>query len=947
MSPSTKSSTRPDQEQSAQLLASIVEYSQDAIISTTLTGSVASWNRSAERMFGYSAAEILGKPIGILTPPELRSECSKHMRAVKAGRSVDQLETVRLAKGGDRIAVSLTVSPVKDAEGNLNGLSTIIHDIREREAVAATDHNSEELFRQFAENIQEVFWMIEVATGQALYLSPACEEIWGRTCSYLRKHPAARLDAIHPDDREHAEATFRRQLKGEALDNEYRVVRPGGAVRWVRDRAFPIRDNAGRVFRIAGVAEDVTHRKEAEAALNRSERRFERLAEADVIGVFCGDSSGLIHEANGAFLQMFGHTREDLSAQSIHWDRKTAPGYEHVTRSIHEQLAGTGRAVPAETRYVRKDGSQFPALVGLASLETGADEAIGFVLDLTQVEEAREALRKSEEQFRQLAENIREVFWMIDAASTQVLYVNPAYEDVWKRTRDSLYQNSVSWTESIHADDKDGAVAIFERQLTGEIVDNEFRIVQASGDTRWIRNRAFPVRDDQQKLIRIAAIAEDVTDRKLAELELKHQAYFDQLTDLPNRRMLQERLNRAVFESATAKNLFAVFFIDLDAFKLVNDMLGRSVGDQLLKGVAERLRTVARAPDTLAKSGGDQFTLVAIGFDELDAVRELGQKLLASLDAPFDLAGREIFVSASIGVSMFPQDGKDPDTLQSKADAAMLEAKRSGRGQIRFSSPELSSASRERQEMETRLTRALVQSEFRLQFQPQFAADRKRPIRYEALLRWYPSPTRMVPPARFIPIAEENGLILPIGTWVLGEACRQAVEWQAGPLKGVGVAVNVSATQFASPDFVQTVTETLRTTGLDPRLLELELTERVFIRDEKESIRTLTQLRDLDITIAIDDFGTGYSSLSYLQNLPIDLIKIDQSFVAATDRKQSGTAILRCLIELAHTLGIRVIAEGVETQNQLNLLKSLGCDEVQGYLLGRPSYDVREYARAS
>jgi EAL domain-containing protein (putative c-di-GMP-specific phosphodiesterase class I) len=249
--------------------------------------------------------------------------------------------------------------------------------------------------------------------------------------------------------------------------------------------------------------------------------------------------------------------------------------------------------------------------------------------------------------------------------------------------------------------------------------------------------------------------------------------------------------------------------------------------------------------------------------------------------------------------------------------------------------------------METHLKRALAQSEFRLQFQPQFASGETQPLRYEALLRWYPSETLAVPPGRFIPIAEENGLIVPIGTWVLGEACRQAAEWQIGALKGVGVAVNVSAAQFARPDFIKVVKQALRSTGLLPHLLELELTERVFMRHEKESIRTLTQLRKLHVTIAIDDFGTGYSSLSYLQNLPIDLIKIDQSFVAATDRRQSGAAILRCLIDLAHTLGIRVIAEGVETQKQLNLLKSLGCDEMQGFLLGRPSFDLEEYARAS
>jgi diguanylate cyclase (GGDEF)-like protein/PAS domain S-box-containing protein len=938
----------PGCEQTAeQLLAAIVESSQDAIVTTTLNGHLVSWNKASERIFGYTAAEVLGKSVSILTPPDLTREFSQNLKRVRAGQRVEQMETVRLAKGGKRIAVSMTLSPLKDTAGNLNGLSAIIHDIRDRKEAAAMHRISAELFRQFAENVHEVFWMVDVGTSEVLYVSPAYEEIWGQTCESLYECPSARTDAIHPDDKTHAEATFDRQIQGEELENEYRIVHPDGSVRWIRDRAFPIVDDLGDSIRIVGVAEDITRRKEVEVALTRSERRFKRLVESNIIGVFCGDGAGLIHEANDAFLLMLGQTREDLDGGRIRWDRITVPGYEHVNQSFYQQLMATGRAVPAEIRYVRKDGSHFPALVGIAALQKTAEEAIGFVLDLTQVEQAEEALRKSVEQFQQLAENIREVFWMMDAEDQKIIYVNPAYEQVWERTRESLYQNRTSWTESVHPDDRACAVAIFNRQLAGEIIENEYRIVQASGSIRWIRDRAFPIRDSRQKLIRLVGIAEDVTGRKLAELELVRQACHDPLTDLPNRRMLLDRLNGAVAESDAVKSLFAVFFIDLDAFKLVNDMLGRAVGDQLLRDVAERLRAVARGSDTLARSGGDQFTLLAVGFDGLDSVRRLGQRLLTCLDTPFKFAGRELYMSAGIGVSMFPNDGKDPDILQSKADAAMLEAKRSGKGQIRFSSAELADATRERQEMETQLKRALAQSEFRLQFQPQFASGQAQPLRFEALLRWYPSETMAVPPARFIPIAEENGLIVPIGTWVLGEACRLAAEWQAGALKGVGVAVNVSAAQFACRDFIKIVKQTLRTTGLHPHLLELELTERVFMRHEKESIRTLTQLRKLQVTIAIDDFGTGYSSLSYLQNLPIDLIKIDQSFVAATDRKPSGAAILRCLIDLAHTLGIRVIAEGVETQKQLNLLKSLGCDEMQGFLLGRPSFDLGEYARAS
>jgi EAL domain-containing protein (putative c-di-GMP-specific phosphodiesterase class I) len=269
----------------------------------------------------------------------------------------------------------------------------------------------------------------------------------------------------------------------------------------------------------------------------------------------------------------------------------------------------------------------------------------------------------------------------------------------------------------------------------------------------------------------------------------------------------------------------------------------------------------------------------------------------------------------------------------------MHEAKRVGKNQLRFFTPRLAAAARERLEMETRLRRALALSEFRLQFQPQFASGKPLPSRFEALVRWYPFDDELIAPLKFVPIAEKTGLIVPIGTWVLREACRRCAEWQGGNLKGAGVAVNVSPQQFSCPDFVNIVVRTLELTGLPPHLLELEVTESVFIQDVKESADTLTKLRALGVTIALDDFGTGYSSLSYLQNLPLDALKIDSTFSTAAETRHQGAALLRCVVDLAHTLGLRVIAEGVETTAQLDLLRNLGCDEVQGYLLGRPSFD--------
>jgi diguanylate cyclase (GGDEF)-like protein/PAS domain S-box-containing protein len=672
-----------------------------------------------------------------------------------------------------------------------------------------------------------------------------------------------------------------------------------------------------------------------------SESRFRRLADSGIIGIFEGNGSGQILTANAAFLQMLGYTPEDLRSGLIRWDRMTAPGYEQISRRFGEQLNANGSAAPAEVEYLRKDGSRVPVLVGLASLkeEFGEDRAIGFMLDLTHETKAQEALRKSEEQFRQLAENIREVFWMMDVSATTILYVSPAYEQVWGQTCESVYANPKSWMDSIHPEDRRPAWEIFARQLKGEIVDNEYRIVQPSGAIRWIRDRAFPIRDAAGSVVRLTGVAEDTTDRKLSELRLVHQAQYDDLTDLPNRSLFRERLEKAVAVCETGK-YGAVFFIGLDEFKLVNDTLGHFVGDRLLKEVAKRLLAVCGASGTLARFGGDEFTLVAAGFDDPDAARHLGDRLIGCLEEPFRIEDRDVFIGARIGISLFPKNGIDPYVLKREANVAMHEAKRAGKNQIRFFTPEFADAALERLDMETRLRKALARSEFKLQFQPQFPPGNTHPDRFEALVRWCPPGGTPIPPVNFIPLAEQNGLIVPIGTWILHEACRRCAAWQRGNLRGVGVAVNVSAIQFACPDFVEIVAGALASTGLPPHLLEVELTESVFVQDVREPVRKLAKLRNLGVTIALDDFGTGYSSLSYLQNLPIDTLKLDRTFLLQSESRPEGAAVMRCVVELAHTLGLRVVGEGVETSAQLDFLSGLGCDRIQGFLLGRPSFDV-------
>lgn len=428
----------------------------------------------------------------------------------------------------------------------------------------------------------------------------------------------------------------------------------------------------------------------------------------------------------------------------------------------------------------------------------------------------------------------------------------------------------------------------------------------------------------------------DITERKHAEMELSRQALHDALTGLPNRRYLEQCLNAAIERARPEKQVVGVVYLDLDGFKLVNDTLGHAVGDQLLKKVAARLRESLRDSDMLFRMGGDEFALVLSDLSDRSSVALIAHKLLANLHETFTVESNDLTVTASVGVSLFPDDGETDGELLQNADAAMYESKRQGKNRVQFFTVQMAEKTRERLDLENHLRRALSRNELSLHYQPEFCMLSGCIVRHEALLRWNHPTLGSIPPAKFIPIAEETTLILPIGTWVLEEACRRALEWQTDS-EGVGVAVNVSLLQFERSDFVLTVTGILQSTGLPPHLLDLELTESVVISDVEDTAEKITQLRALGVSVSIDDFGTGYSSLSYLQQLPINTLKIDRSFIRELATDPNAASLTGALISMAHSLSMKVVVEGIETLSQLEALRHLGCDVGQGFFLGRPA----------
>jgi len=426
-------------------------------------------------------------------------------------------------------------------------------------------------------------------------------------------------------------------------------------------------------------------------------------------------------------------------------------------------------------------------------------------------------------------------------------------------------------------------------------------------------------------------------ERKRYQVQLERQANYDALTGLPNRNLLHDRLRQAVHSQRTPRNI-AVVFMDLDHFKFVNDSLGHSVGDKLLKAMGERLRSVLREGDTVGRVGGDEFVLILNDQSNEEVIFRAMQRISAKVAEPLTLDGKELYVSASAGISLYPQDGRDVDTLLKNADAAMYRAKEHGRSNFQFYTSEMNERVNDRLALEHALRRALERQEFTLHYQQKVELRSGQLVGAEALVRWLNPEWGLVRPARFIPIAEETGLIVQLGEWVIHEACRQTRAWlQAGLEPGI-VSVNLSARQFRAEGLVRAVSRILQETGLDPASLEMELTESMVMHNVETAIATLQGLKSLGLRLSVDDFGTGYSSLSYLKGLPIDALKIDRSFVRdiGTGSEAEDGILAAAIISLGHALHLQVIAEGVETDAQLHFLKRHGCDQVQGFLYGEP-----------
>jgi diguanylate cyclase (GGDEF)-like protein/PAS domain S-box-containing protein len=661
-------------------------------------------------------------------------------------------------------------------------------------------------------------------------------------------------------------------------------------------------------------------RRRTYSALRESERRHRLLFERNLAGVYRNTVDGRILECNEAMARMLGYdSREQfltLNARDLYYSPEER---EHFVELIRSE----GGIPGIEVCLRRRDGT--PLWV-IESVHVLGDVMEGTIVDITDRKLAETALRDSEARYRLMAENSTDLIARTTPDGIFV-YASDAIRSLLGYEPWEVIGTPIR--NIIHPEDRP-ALRDIVPDATGHTFS--YRARRKDGSFVWFESTSRALFDEQGAIHEVISVSRDISERRRAEEQIEYQAYHDALTGLPNRLLFRDRLTIALAHAKRQQTPLAVMFLDLDRFKFVNDTLGHSLGDEMLRAIAVRIQNVLREGDTIARMGGDEFTVLLTDLRDVSDAAKIAQKLLEAVGQPVRVEGHELYVTTSIGIAVHPGDGDTAEMLLKSADSAMYRAKELGRNSYQLCTPAMNVRAAERLSVENSLRRALDRDELRLYFQSLIDLRTRRVVGKEALLRWNRPGHGIVAPATFIGIAEETRMIIPIGEWVLREACRQAREWG-----GLRVAVNLSPRQFQKTDVSEAVARALDDTKLDPALLELEITETTAMQNTEHTIATLASLRDLGVRIAIDDFGTGHSSLSYLRRFPIDRVKIDREFIAEIEKSRSNRAIVSSVVALAHGLDLAVTAEGVETDAQAAFLTELQCEEVQGFLFGRPA----------
>jgi len=920
-------------------LAITLQSIGDAVIATDAQGYISRMNPIAERMTGWPLAEATGQPLERVF--RIINACNREPRSnpvdlvMRSGQVVSLAsQTMLIARDNTEYHISDSAAPIRDSAGNVVGVVLVFSDVSER-------YHSEAALRNANERIRRTFKLIpdpvtlQTADGILVDCSDAFCDITGFSREEIINHNTLELGLwVDPDARDR----MRDELleKGQIDNFEFQMRCRNHDIRTMQMSARFLTEEAEPI--LLSVAHDITERKQAEETVRHNERFIATLAH-NIPGMVSHWTRDLhCNFANKGYLQWFGKTAEEMCEAKP----EDIVGEELFNLNLpFMQAALDGVAQSVERLMPRPDGRNAHVWVQYIPDREGEQiEGIFVVVtDITERKQAELALQESAQHTQAILDNM---FDGVITLNTEGIIesINKAACSIFGYSQEDVLGHNA--TLLMPADYKSQYEFYLRDQDKDEHLINSLREVEGLRKN----GEVFPISLSISKVLRderitYVGVIRDISQQRQDEEAIYRLAFYDPLTNLPNRRLLFDRLQQAMLTSSRTDQHGALMFLDLDYFKQLNDSLGHDLGDILLQQVAARLQACVREGDSVARMGGDEFVMLIEALspypnEAASQAEMIAHKVLNALAKPYALREHSYVITPSIGIVLFLHQTDSMEELLKKADVAMYQAKTAGRNNARFFDPTMQAAVAVRIELEKSLRMALERKEFLLHYQLQLDSKGK-PIGVEALARWSHSEHGLISPAAFIPLAEETGMILPLGQWVLETACAQLVEWAKKPETAKWtMAVNVSISQFSLPDFVGNVTKALQKTGADPRLLKLELTESMLAKDVDEVIIKMFEIKALGVSFSLDDFGTGYSSLSYLKRLPLDQLKIDQSFVRDLLSDANDAAIARTVIALGHSLGLKVIAEGVETAEQRDALARMGCDAYQGYYFARP-----------